>query len=167
MTSTPSPACCSLCEPLASFGPEEEDDDMPSSLTPACSICGLRFTSRPLLELHIREDHLQPDRPAGPGHGDPAGGRASQPPAGGPARRHRQLARPPRITKEVTTMTSTRRPRRPLTGSVMAALRRARRPGRSRGGQDPARQPGDSPTENRDFLSHGHGKGAELLTTVI
>jgi hypothetical protein len=30
---------------------------MPSTLTPACSFCGLRFASRPLLELHIREDH--------------------------------------------------------------------------------------------------------------
>lgn len=30
---------------------------MPNTLTPACSFCGLRFASRPLLELHIREDH--------------------------------------------------------------------------------------------------------------
>ena len=49
MPSTQIP-CCSLCEPLAFIGSEE--DDMPSTLVPTCSLCGLRFASRPLLELH-------------------------------------------------------------------------------------------------------------------
>ena len=31
---------------------------MPSTLTPACLFCGLRYVNRPLLELHIREDRL-------------------------------------------------------------------------------------------------------------
>jgi hypothetical protein len=31
---------------------------MPSTLTPTCPFCGLRYVNRPLLELHIREDRL-------------------------------------------------------------------------------------------------------------
>jgi hypothetical protein len=45
---------------------------MPGTLTPTCSFCGLRFAGRPLLELHIREDHLQRDH-----HLEPVGSRAS------------------------------------------------------------------------------------------
>ena len=30
---------------------------MPTTLSQTCTLCGLRFTSGPLLELHIREDH--------------------------------------------------------------------------------------------------------------
>jgi hypothetical protein len=37
---------------------EEEEEDMPSTLTPTCPFCGPRYVNRPLLELHIREDHL-------------------------------------------------------------------------------------------------------------
>jgi hypothetical protein len=40
-----------------------EEDDMTSTLIPTCSFCGLRFDNRPLLELHLREDHPQ-RRPA-------------------------------------------------------------------------------------------------------
>jgi hypothetical protein len=42
---------------------------MTGTMTLTCPLCGLRFTARPLLELHIREDH-RPSR----GH-DPALGR--------------------------------------------------------------------------------------------
>ena len=36
-----------------------------SSLT--CPLCGLRYPARPLLDLHIREDHAQrDDKPAAP-----------------------------------------------------------------------------------------------------
>jgi hypothetical protein len=36
-----------------------------SSLT--CPLCGLRYPTRPLLDLHIREDHAQrKDKPAAP-----------------------------------------------------------------------------------------------------
>jgi hypothetical protein len=38
---------------------------MPSTLNPACPLCGLQYASRPLLELHIREDHPQRNRPSG------------------------------------------------------------------------------------------------------
>jgi len=33
---------------------------MPASLVAACPLCGLRFTNRALLELHLREDHPRP-----------------------------------------------------------------------------------------------------------
>ena len=36
---------------------------MPSTLNPACPLCGLRFSNGPLLDLHIREDRRTP-RPA-------------------------------------------------------------------------------------------------------
>ena len=32
---------------------------MPSTLNPACPLCGLRFGNKPLLDLHVREDHRQ------------------------------------------------------------------------------------------------------------
>jgi len=38
---------------------------MPSTLNPACPLCGLQYSNRPLLELHIREDHPQRSRPSG------------------------------------------------------------------------------------------------------
>jgi len=43
---------------------------MPTTLNPACPLCGLRYTGRPLLELHLREDHLQRERRAEPAPGD-------------------------------------------------------------------------------------------------
>ena len=55
---------------------------MTSTLHPSCPLCGLRFGSRPLLDLHIREDH-----------------------------RDKQAATPLRTTKEVTAMTAAHRPR--------------------------------------------------------
>jgi hypothetical protein len=38
---------------------------MPSTLNPACPLCGLQYANRPLLELHIREDHPPRNRPSG------------------------------------------------------------------------------------------------------
>ena len=35
---------------------------MTSTLNPACPLCGLRYQSKPLLEVHIREDHRQQHR---------------------------------------------------------------------------------------------------------
>ncbi len=50
-----------------------------SSLT--CPLCGLRYPARPLLDLHIREDHAQRDaKPAAP-----AAGAQAQDPAPAPA----------------------------------------------------------------------------------
>jgi hypothetical protein len=39
---------------------------MPTTLNPTCPLCGLRYTDRPLLELHFREDHRPRDRHAEP-----------------------------------------------------------------------------------------------------
>jgi hypothetical protein len=44
---------------------------MPTTLNPTCPLCGLRYTDRPLLELHFREDHRPRDRHAEP---EPAAG---------------------------------------------------------------------------------------------
>jgi hypothetical protein len=36
---------------------------MSSTLHTTCPLCGLRFPGRPLLDLHVREDHSQRNRP--------------------------------------------------------------------------------------------------------
>ena len=41
--------------------PADKEGNMPTSPIAICSLCGLRFASRPLLELHIREDHRRPE----------------------------------------------------------------------------------------------------------
>ena len=38
---------------------------------PTCTLCGLRFSNRALLELHIREYYLERNRSAKPDHDDP------------------------------------------------------------------------------------------------
>jgi hypothetical protein len=85
---------------------------MTSTLYPACPLCGLRYASKPLLELHIREDH-RPRRHAQPGRLRAGGTRESSSAAGIPSR----------TVKEVTAMTATRRP----LGQVMAVPRRVLR----------------------------------------
>ena len=120
MPSTRIPAC-SLCTVLASTGPEE--DDMPSTLTQACPFCGLRYANRPLLELHIREDHLQRNHRGGSGHDDPGDTRTSQPRAGVLSRGHGLAPRPARSTNEAIAVTATRRPRRPSPGWVIRTFR--------------------------------------------
>jgi hypothetical protein len=50
---------------------------MPVTLIATCPLCGLHFTNRALLELHVREDHPRPDPPEHRGRGSRAG------PAGG------------------------------------------------------------------------------------
>lgn len=70
---------------------------MPSTLIPACPLCGLLFPNRALLDLHVREDHLHRKRPGQPDHDD-------------------------RGTEEMTTVTATRRPR---PGPAVSTLRRA------------------------------------------
>jgi hypothetical protein len=66
---------------------------MTTTLTPTCPLCGLHYANRPMLELHIREDHRQRHR--------------AEP--GGPPRGHELAPRPSRTTKEVTAMTAARR----------------------------------------------------------
>jgi hypothetical protein len=50
---------------------------MPTMLILTCPLCGLRYSSRPLLELHIREDH-RPRRRAQPGTRDAGGNPSSR-----------------------------------------------------------------------------------------
>ena len=96
---------------------------MPTMLIPTCSLCGLRYASRPLLELHIREDH-RPRRRAQPGRLDAGSTRAPSSAAGSPSRRTGLASRPSRTAKEVNAMTATRRP---WTGQVMTVPRRVLR----------------------------------------
>jgi hypothetical protein len=97
---------------------------MTSTLNPTCPLCGLRYASKPLLELHIREDH-RPRHRAQPGRLDADGTRASSSSAAGsPSPRTGLAFGPFRTAKEVTAMTATRRPR---TGQVMTAPRRVLR----------------------------------------
>jgi hypothetical protein len=61
---------------------------MTAILNPTCPLCGLRFDSRPLLDLHAREDHrprtghapggtqVPPPRAASPAASQPRAGRA-------------------------------------------------------------------------------------------
>lgn len=59
---------------------------MPTTLNPTCPLCGLRYADRPLLELHLREDHRRPDQGPRP---DPAPAAPAAPadPAAPPTRR--------------------------------------------------------------------------------
>lgn len=90
---------------------------MTSTLTPTCPVCGLRFENRPILELHIREDHPQHSASAEPGHALPAAAPASQPPPRGPRGERAAASR----TKTEATVTC---PRRPRLGRARAGLRR-------------------------------------------
>lgn len=93
---------------------------MSSTLTPTCSICRLRFANRPLLELHVREDHPERGSSAGSGHGMPAATAASRPhrrsPAGGHPERAADSSPKAGITMKV--------PRLPPAGWARTGLRR-------------------------------------------
>lgn len=94
---------------------------MTSTLTPTCAFCGLRFDSRPLLELHVREDHAHLDRPAAAAQGGPDA-RTSRPRPISPAG-HGQSVAPSRAQGPVATGNA-RRTAQPRTGQAMAVLRR-------------------------------------------
>jgi hypothetical protein len=65
---------------------ENKEDDMTTTLTRTCSFCGLAFANRPMLELHIREDHVQRGQAAERGQDDHSGARGGRLHAGGPDR---------------------------------------------------------------------------------
>lgn len=94
---------------------------MTSTLTPTCSLCGLRFENRPLLELHLREDHPQHSAPAEPGRGTPAAAPASRPRPRGPARRPEPATASG--AKAGPGPADPQRPRRAHTGWARTALR--------------------------------------------
>lgn len=93
---------------------------MISTLTPTCSICGLRFENRPMLELHIREDHQRRSAAAEPGDGTSAAGHAPQSHPRHPASKRRERVAAAR-TKTETRGTD---PRRSQLGWVRTGLRR-------------------------------------------
>lgn len=95
---------------------------MTSTLSPACPLCGLRYDSKPLLELHIREDH-RPRRGTQPDLLDAGATQMASPAAGSPARRSGLESRPSRAVKEVTAMTANR----PQPGQVLTVPRRVLR----------------------------------------
>jgi len=96
---------------------------MTSTLTPTCPVCGLRFENRPLLELHVREDHVERTNPADPGLGNPADSPASRPRHRSPANGHGESPTTSG-TKAGPGTADPRRPRRLRAGWVMTALRR-------------------------------------------
>ena len=96
---------------------------MTTTLTPTCSFCGLAFANRPMLELHIREDHLQRSHAAEPGQDDPSGPRAGRPHAGGPDRERSKATTPLGATNEVTTVNGTQPRHRPARWAVTAVRR--------------------------------------------
>jgi hypothetical protein len=101
-----------------------EEDNMTSTLTPTCSFCGLGFGNRPMLDLHIREDHRRRGDSAGSGQGDQADACLPEPRAEGPDSRSGQPAAPSSNAREAITMTGAPRYRRQAGGSAVTALRR-------------------------------------------
>lgn len=81
---------------------------MTSTLIPTCSLCGLRFANGALLDLHIREDHVERRRP---GHGDSGDAETSEGRNAGPPRSSRPAAGQPRTTAEVSGTTAAQRTR--------------------------------------------------------
>jgi hypothetical protein len=95
-----------------------KEDDMSSTLTPTCAFCRLRFANRPLLELHVREDHPEHGSPPGSGHGKPADAAAPHPRS--PASGHPERA----TDSSAKAGTAVKAPRRPHTGWARTGLRR-------------------------------------------
>jgi hypothetical protein len=97
---------------------------MPSMLTTTCPLCGLRFPGRSLLDLHMREDHLERARPAEPGHDGSGDTGTAGDGAGGPSRGDAGLhgGKAGIAPEEAAAVTTEQQPR---SGRAMAALRRA------------------------------------------
>ena len=86
---------------------------MSSTLTPTCPLCGLRYNDRSLLDLHIREDHVQRDqRP--PQH-DPPGDTSAPGDTGTPA-----PLPPPRVARSGWVATAWRAAATTLTRAIRA-----------------------------------------------
>lgn len=97
---------------------------MPSTMNPACLLCGLGFGNKPLLDLHIREDHHQPVPRAQDGHRDPGVTRAAASRADGPPHGHDLASAPSRTAK--TTARTTRHRRRDGRAALRRGLRAVR-----------------------------------------
>ena len=98
---------------------------MPSTLIPACPLCGLRFSNGALLDLHLREEHLERNRPAEPDRDDSGDAGTSRLRGGGLSRSSGLASGQPRTTDEVVPVTpATPRPR---SGWAMTVVHRAMR----------------------------------------
>ena len=91
---------------------------MSSTLHTTCPLRGLRFSGRPLLDLHLREDHPQRNRPAEPAHNDSRDTATPRGGAGGPSRGDDLASGQARPGREEVK-------ERPRPGRAMTALRRA------------------------------------------
>lgn len=99
---------------------------MSATLIQTCPLCGLRYSNRALLELHIREDHPKQNHRAAPDGSDSGDSETPEYNAGGSSRTNASASRLSRPEEEsVTPRTATRRTHRPGLGWVMTAVRRA------------------------------------------
>jgi len=97
---------------------------MSSMFATTCPLCGLRFPGRPLLDLHMRDDHPQRNRPAEPDHDDSGDAGTPRDGAGGPSRSDADVASGQAgIAHEETIAVTTKQ--QPHSGWAMTALRRA------------------------------------------
>jgi len=97
---------------------------MPTTLNPTCPLCGLRYTDRPLLDLHIREDHRRRDDRPEPDPGDSGDAGTSPPRARALFPLHSLAAGLHPATREVTAAPAERPSRRPRLGWASTALHR-------------------------------------------
>jgi hypothetical protein len=97
---------------------------MSSMLATTCPLCGLRFPARPFLDLHMRDDHPQRNRPAEPGHDDSGDAGTPGDGAGSPSRGEAGLAAGQAgLAHEEAIATTTKQ--RTRSGRAMTTLRRA------------------------------------------
>jgi len=105
---------------------------------PTCPLCGLRFGSRPLLDLHIREDHRQR------GHRDPGDAQAPAARAGGASRPPEPAPTPGGVIHALRHVNDE------LTRAFEAIIRSARRPQPRPRGQATAAGRRDTAAERAD-----------------
>jgi len=87
---------------------------MPNTFNPACPLCGLQYASRPLLELHLREDHPPRNRPPGQTTNEMITMNSTQPPSTQPSRQPQPASTQPQPASS-----------QPQPGWTRTALRRA------------------------------------------
>ena len=104
---------------------EAKEDDMSNWPISTCTLCGLRFSNTALLDLHIREDHMDRNHRAHADHDNSSEQNASRVPPGGSATGAVPAGSP--ASKAGAKATTAPRPRsqRPMTAlrRVLGAIR--------------------------------------------
>jgi hypothetical protein len=101
---------------------------MPTTQNLTCTLCGLRYPNGRLLELHIREDHVQRNHQAPPDRSTPSDSGTCQPaPEAHPAASPSHAGSPP--TEIMTAKTGAPRSRRRLLEVAITPLTRVARGG--------------------------------------